>query len=185
MGRRQLPSDRAARRDRNRARRLAAVARQADARPQSPRRILEQQRALAKMQAADEAWRLVLAAVAPLAPGGGAFKYASLAFADPSDARAYKAELDAALATAGEEGQTPVGRWRAWAAVAVPWIERRKLRPVPVRDGQIPRARVYQAGPIRLVAPNDPDMVALLARLPAPPGPAPAAAVLPAPDGGG
>ena len=162
MGHHETRADREARRIRNAKRRQEERAKAPP--PISLRRLAEHQRAEAKAKAVADAWGLVLQAAAALAPEPHGFKYCGLAFADPADAKAYNAELATAVEALGEEGKGPIGRWRAWAAVAMPWIERRKLRPVALGPGQLPRARVYPDGAIRLVTPTDPDMIALLQR---------------------
>jgi hypothetical protein len=160
MGRREICAYREARRIRNAKRRQEECAKEPPA--VSQRRLAEHQRAEAKAKAVAEAWDLVLQAAAPLAPEPHGFTYCGLAFADPADAKGYNAELATAVEALGEEDKGPIGRWRAWATVAMPWIERRKLRPVGLGPGQLPRARIYPDGAIRLVAPTDPDMICLL-----------------------
>ncbi|MCK9629992.1 MAG: hypothetical protein M0R37_15550 [Bacteroidales bacterium] len=164
MGRRETREGREARRVRNGKRRQEEQARNPDKRPMTLRRMAERERTMAKIDAAFKAWELVLAAVAPLAPGPPGFRYVNFVFTDPIDAKAYNAEFEAALVTAGEEGKTPIGRWRVWAGVAMVWLERRKMRPIPVPPGELPRGRAYKTGEIRLMAPTDPDMIALLKR---------------------
>lgn len=172
MGRRETRADREARRARNAKRREEERAKAPP--PVNLRRLAEHQRAQAKAEAAAKAWDLVLQAAAAFAPGPAEFRYAGLTFTDPADATAYNAEFKAAIEAAGADGEGPIGRWRTWAAVAMPWIERRKLRPAGLGPGQLPRCRVYPDGVIRLVAPTDGDMVALLSRATA--GAAPAVA---------
>jgi hypothetical protein len=162
MGHRETRAGREERRLRNAKTRQDRQAKQPP--PLSLRRLKEHERAVSKAEALRAAWDLVLAAAAELAPGPSGFKYAGLAFADPADAKAYNAELKAAIETMGEEAEGVIGRWKAWATVALPWIERRKMRPVPIGPEQFPKARVYPSGEVRLVAPTDPDMIALLKR---------------------
>lgn len=161
MGRHETPAARAARRARNAKIRGE---RPGNERPVSLRRAAEHERAERKAAALAAAWDLVLKAAAAFAPGPPEFQYAGLAFADPADAKAYNAELRAAIASLCMTDPGPLDKWRAWASVATPWIERRKMRPVPVVSGQLPRARLYADGSVRLVAPTDADMIALLKR---------------------